>query len=88
MANFTHIPIYNGVFFRCSSQFEAEQILTLKELLQILDEEQRITVFLHILDNSVRMLEQLRATIKFNAQFTSRTILISRSPYAIYQVKQ
>ncbi|XP_011209190.2 glycerophosphodiester phosphodiesterase 1 [Bactrocera dorsalis] len=70
------------------SQFEAEQILTLKELLQILEEEHRITIFLHILDNSVRMLEQLRAAIKSNAHFTSRTILISRSPYAIYQLRK
>lgn len=79
--------MYKSIFFLCSSQFEAEHILTLKELMQILEEEQRLTVFLYILDNSVRMLEQLRSLIKTNAQFTSRTILISRSPYAIYQVK-
>ncbi|XP_017476550.1 PREDICTED: glycerophosphodiester phosphodiesterase 1 [Rhagoletis zephyria] len=70
------------------SQFEAEQILTLAQLMQFLEEQQRITVFLHILDNNVRMLERLKAAIEANAQFTSRMILISRSPYAIYQLRK
>ncbi|XP_067640910.1 glycerophosphodiester phosphodiesterase 1 [Eurosta solidaginis] len=71
-----------------STQFESESILTLTELIQFLEEEQRITVFLHILDNSVRMLEKLKATIKISAQFKTRIIVISRSPYAIYQLRK
>ncbi|CAD6995868.1 unnamed protein product [Ceratitis capitata] len=70
------------------SQFQAESVLTLKELLDLLEEHPRVTIFLHTLDNSTRMLEQLKALIKANAQFTSRTILISRSPYAIYQLRK
>lgn len=67
--------------------FDADYILTLKELLDFL-EDQRLTVFLYISDNSSQMLECLKATINENPLFIQRIILISRSPISVYQVRE
>lgn len=63
--------------------FEPEYVLTLQELLEFL-EENRLTVFLYISDNSSQMIERLKSSI--NAVFIERIIVITRSPITIYQV--
>lgn len=45
-----------------------------------------MTIFLHITDSSTRMLDKLKTFIRKNELFARRTILISHSPLAIYQV--
>ncbi|XP_058984536.1 glycerophosphodiester phosphodiesterase 1 [Musca domestica] len=65
--------------------FEAEYVLTLQELLEYL-EENRLTVFLYISDNSSQMIEKLKASI--NAVFIERIIVITRSPVTIYQLRK
>lgn len=57
----------------------------MKELLNFLD-DQRLTVFLKITDNSTQMIECLKVIIRENTAFTQRIILITRSPFTIYQV--
>uniref|UniRef100_A0A1A9Z8G7 GP-PDE domain-containing protein n=1 Tax=Glossina pallidipes TaxID=7398 RepID=A0A1A9Z8G7_GLOPL len=65
--------------------FDPEYVYTLKELLDFL-EEQRLTVFLLISDNSSLMLQSLKKLIKGNPLFIQRIVLITKSPIAIYQV--
>ncbi|XP_073839125.1 glycerophosphodiester phosphodiesterase 1 [Musca autumnalis] len=65
--------------------FEPEYVLTLQELLEFL-EENRLTVFLYISDNSSQMIEKLKASI--NAVFIERIIVITRSPVTIYQLRK
>ncbi|XP_061386238.1 glycerophosphodiester phosphodiesterase 1 [Musca vetustissima] len=65
--------------------FDAEYVLTLQELLEFL-EENRLTVFLYISDNSSQMIEKLKASI--NAVFIERIIVITRSPVTIYQLRK
>ncbi|TMW51851.1 hypothetical protein DOY81_003096 [Sarcophaga bullata] len=67
--------------------FDPEYVLTLKELLDFL-EDHRLTVFLYISDNSSQMLECLKTTIKENPLFIQRIILITRSPITIYQLRK
>lgn len=73
----------NKFLLHFSKHFEAEYVLTLQELLEYL-EENRLTVFLYISDNSSQMIEKLKASI--NAVFIERIIVITRSPVTIYQV--
>ncbi|KAL9888308.1 glycerophosphodiester phosphodiesterase 1 isoform 1-T4 [Glossina fuscipes fuscipes] len=67
--------------------FEPEYVYTLKELLDFL-EEQRLTVFLLISDNSSLMLQSLKKSIKENPLFTQRIVLITKSPITIYQLRK
>ncbi|KAI9576241.1 hypothetical protein GQX74_014301 [Glossina fuscipes] len=62
--------------------FEPEYVYTLKELLDFL-EEQRLTVFLLISDNSSLMLQSLKKSIKENPLFTQRIVLA----WYLYQKK-
>ncbi|XP_030374486.1 glycerophosphodiester phosphodiesterase 1 [Scaptodrosophila lebanonensis] len=71
------------------SQYDAEHIATLKELADFLDEQSTpLTLFLHIHDNSARMLERLQQFMASREQFRQRTIIISPSPLAIYQLRK
>ncbi|XP_013106296.1 glycerophosphodiester phosphodiesterase 1 [Stomoxys calcitrans] len=65
--------------------FEPEYVLTLQELLEFL-EENRLTVFLYISDNSSQMIERLKSCI--NSVFIERIIVITRSPITIYQLRK
>lgn len=67
------------------SQFEPEKILTLGNLLRLL-EGTNLTIFLLISDSSSKMIEKLKSTIKLHESFTRRVIVCSKSPVAIYQV--
>jgi len=74
-------------FFIYSSQFEAESVSTIKQLADFLDEQSTSpTLFLHLQDTSAIMIDQLQKFMNANETFTKRTIVISRSPLAIYQV--
>ncbi|XP_037952637.1 glycerophosphodiester phosphodiesterase 1 [Teleopsis dalmanni] len=70
-----------------SSKFDAEYVYTLSELMEFL-ENNRLIIFLRISDHSSHMIEKLKAFIKKNAQFLNQIILISSSPYAIYQLRK
>ncbi|KAH8251775.1 hypothetical protein KR038_008408 [Drosophila bunnanda] len=72
------------------SQYEAESVATLRQLADFLDTEDAslATVFLRLHDNSARMLDQLQKFMAANETFTQRTVVISRSPLAIYQLRK
>lgn len=64
---------------------------TLRQLSEFLDLEEaatQATFFLRLHDNSARMLDQLQKFMAANEAFTQRTVVISRSPLAIYQVNR
>uniref|UniRef100_A0A1A9X1X1 GP-PDE domain-containing protein n=1 Tax=Glossina brevipalpis TaxID=37001 RepID=A0A1A9X1X1_9MUSC len=67
--------------------FNPEYVYTLRELLDFL-EEQRLTVFLHISDNSSIMLQRLKKAINENPLFIQRIVLITKSPITIYQLRK
>lgn len=70
-----------------SSQYEAESVSTLKQLADFLEEQSTsTTLFLHLQDTSAAMIDQLQKFMHANETFTQRTVVISRSPLAIYQV--
>lgn len=69
------------------SQFEPEKILTLGNLLRLL-EGTNLTIFLLISDSSSKMIEKLKSTIKLHESFTRRVIVCSKSPVAIYQLRK
>ncbi|XP_017016743.1 glycerophosphodiester phosphodiesterase 1 [Drosophila kikkawai] len=72
------------------SQYEAETVATLRQLSDFLDAEDatQATFFLRLHDNSPRMLDQLQKFMADNETFTQRTVVISRSPLAIYQLRK
>lgn len=60
---------------------------TLKQLADFLEEQSTSpTLFLHLQDTSAAMIDQLQKFMHANETFTQRTVVISRSPLAIYQV--
>jgi len=69
------------------SQYEAESVASLRQLSDFLEAEAaQTTVFLRLHDNSARMIDQLQKFMTADETFTQRTVVISRSPLAIYQV--
>lgn len=68
-------------------QFEPETAVTLTSLMEMLDKS-NLTIFLFISDTSAKMIDKLSNVIKSNEQFTRRTIIISRSPISIYQLRK
>lgn len=75
------------VLHQHSSQYEAESVSTLKQLADFLEEQSTsATLFLHLQDTSAAMIDQLQKFMHANETFTQRTVVISRSPLAIYQV--
>ncbi|KAH8276820.1 hypothetical protein KR026_001382 [Drosophila bipectinata] len=71
------------------SQYEAESVATLGQLNEFLEEEAaQVTIFLRLHDNSARTVDQLHKFMVANENFTLRTIVISRSPLAIYQLRK
>ncbi|SPP83617.1 glycerophosphodiester phosphodiesterase 1 [Drosophila guanche] len=71
------------------SHFEAESVATLRQISDYVETEaSSATLFLRLHDNSARMLDQLQKFMATNEAFTKRTIVISRSPLAIYQLRK
>ncbi|KAH8404164.1 hypothetical protein KR215_011162 [Drosophila sulfurigaster] len=71
------------------SQFEAESVCTIKQLADFLEEQSTApTLFLHLQDTSALMIDQLQKFMHAHETFTQRTIVISRSPLAIYQLRK
>ncbi|XP_016973412.2 glycerophosphodiester phosphodiesterase 1 [Drosophila rhopaloa] len=71
------------------SQYEAESVPSLRQLSDFLDTEAaQATVFLRLHDNSARMIDQLQKFMTTDETFTQRTVVISRSPLAIYQLRK
>ncbi|EDW85114.1 uncharacterized protein Dwil_GK14482 [Drosophila willistoni] len=70
-------------------QFETEYVATLKQLSEFLEAEApSATLFLRLHDNSPRMIDQMQKFMSSNEALTQRTIVISRSPLAIYQLRK
>lgn len=69
------------------SQFEPEKIITLANLLTLLEGSQ-LTIFLLISDTSSKMIEKLKSTMKMHTNFARRIIICSQSPVAIYQLRK
>jgi len=64
-------------------------VAPLRQLSDFLEAEAaETTVFLRLHDNSARMINELQKFMTADESFTQRTIVISRSPLAIYQVKK
>uniref|UniRef100_A0A6P4E643 Glycerophosphodiester phosphodiesterase 1 n=1 Tax=Drosophila rhopaloa TaxID=1041015 RepID=A0A6P4E643_DRORH len=71
------------------SQYEAESVPSLRQLSDFLDTDAaQATVFLRLHDNSARMIDQLQKFMTTDETFTQRTVVISRSPLAIYQLRK
>ncbi|KAH8353852.1 hypothetical protein KR084_008939 [Drosophila pseudotakahashii] len=71
------------------SQYEAESVASLRQLSDFLEAEAaETTVFLRLHDTSARMIDQLQKFMTTDETFTQRTIVISRSPLAIYQLRK
>ncbi|XP_017076499.2 glycerophosphodiester phosphodiesterase 1 [Drosophila eugracilis] len=71
------------------SQYEAESVASLRQLSDFLEAEAaETTVFLRLHDNSAKMIDQLEKFITSDETFTQRTVVISRSPLAIYQLRK
>ncbi|XP_041450982.1 LOW QUALITY PROTEIN: glycerophosphodiester phosphodiesterase 1-like, partial [Drosophila obscura] len=91
---FTSSPHISLIFIRTNTgatpnQFEAESMATLRQLADYVEAEATsATLFLRLHDNSARMLDQLHKFMAANEPFTQRTIVISRSPLAIYQLRK
>lgn len=75
------------IILHCSSQYDRESVATIKQLAEFLEEQNTSpTLFLHLQDTSAIMIDQLQKFMAANETFTQRTIVVSRSPLAIYQV--
>ncbi|KAH8294768.1 hypothetical protein KR018_002687 [Drosophila ironensis] len=71
------------------SQYAAESVTTLKQLDEFLDADAAdATLFLRLHDNSARALDKIQKFMVSNQNFTQRTIVISRSPLAIYHLRK
>ncbi|XP_017111171.1 glycerophosphodiester phosphodiesterase 1 [Drosophila elegans] len=71
------------------SQYEPESMASLRQFAEFLDAEaDQATVFLRLHDTSARMLDQLQKFMTTDEAFTQRTVVISSSPLAIYQLRK
>ncbi|ALC45869.1 CG14883 [Drosophila busckii] len=71
------------------SQYEAESVSTLKQLADFLDSQSTAAIlFLRLNDNSACMIDQVQKFFSTNKIFAQRSIVISQSPLAIYQLRK
>lgn len=74
-------------FHPLGSKFRPESIITLGNLITYLDSS-NLTIFLYISETTSCIIEKLKNIINKNENFTSRFIIVSRSPLAVYQLRK
>uniref|UniRef100_A0A336LQT7 CSON010531 protein n=1 Tax=Culicoides sonorensis TaxID=179676 RepID=A0A336LQT7_CULSO len=70
-----------------AQQFEPEKILTLDELLE-LNSKLNLKLYLLTTNSSNKMFETLREAIKKHPKFMNQVVLITTSPFIVYQLRK
>lgn len=86
--NFDEIRKINiSKYHPLGTKYKDEQILTLDELLHLLDDS-NVIVFLLLSNSSMAIFEKLKNIISKNQQFSKRIILTTQSPVLIYKLRK